>query len=79
MIALGTDFGPTLAPFWEPKPDQIGLKMAPKPIKKSDPESDWVWNRFLIFARRQKIEIATNQKELVHRVSAYLFGRCQGK
>ena len=34
MIALGTDSGPILAPFWLPKSDQIGPKRAPKSIKK---------------------------------------------
>ena len=34
MIALGTDSGPILAPFWEPKSDQIGPKRVPKSIKK---------------------------------------------
>ena len=34
MIALGTDSGSILAPFWLPKSDQIGPKMAPKSIKK---------------------------------------------
>ena len=34
MIALGTDSGPILAPFWVPKSDQIGSKRAPKSIKK---------------------------------------------
>ena len=34
MIALGIDFGSILAPFWLPKSDQIGLKRAPKSIKK---------------------------------------------
>ena len=34
MIALGTDSGPILAPFWDPKSDQIGPKRVPKPIKK---------------------------------------------
>ena len=32
MIALGTDSGPILAPFWVPKSDQIGSKRAPKPL-----------------------------------------------
>ena len=34
MIALGTDSGPILAPFWDPKSDQIGPKRVPKSIKK---------------------------------------------
>ena len=34
MIALGTDSGPILAPFWNPKTDQIGPKRDPKSIKK---------------------------------------------
>ena len=34
MIALETDSGPILAPFWLPKSDQIGPKRAPKSIKK---------------------------------------------
>ena len=34
MIALGTDSGPILAPFWLPKSEQIGPKRAPKSIKK---------------------------------------------
>ena len=34
MIALGTDSGPILGPFWLPKSDQIGPKRAPKSIKK---------------------------------------------
>ena len=34
MIALGTDSGPMLAPFWDPKSDQIGPKRVPKSIKK---------------------------------------------
>ena len=34
MIALGTDSGLILAPFWLPKSDQIGLKRASKSIKK---------------------------------------------
>ena len=34
MIALGTDSGPILAPFWDPKTDQIGPKRVPKSIKK---------------------------------------------
>ena len=34
MIALGTDSGPILVPFWDPKSDQIGPKRAPKSIKK---------------------------------------------
>ena len=34
MIALGTDSGPILAPFWNPKSDQIGPKRVPKSIKK---------------------------------------------
>ena len=34
MIALGTDSGPILAPFWLPKSDQIGPKRAPKSIEK---------------------------------------------
>ena len=34
MIALGIDSGSILAPFWFPKSDQIGPKMAPKSIKK---------------------------------------------
>ena len=34
MIALGTDSGPILAPFWLPKSDQIGPNRAPKSIKK---------------------------------------------
>ena len=34
MIALGTDSGPILAPFWNPKTDQIGPKRVPKSIKK---------------------------------------------
>ena len=33
MIALGTDSGPMLAPFWNPKTDQIGPKRVPKSIK----------------------------------------------
>ena len=36
MIALGTDYGPILAPFWDPKSDQIDPKRVPKSIKKSD-------------------------------------------
>ena len=35
MIALGTDSGPILAPFWNPKTDQIGPKRVPKSIKKA--------------------------------------------
>ena len=34
MIALGTDSGPILVPFWDPKSDQIGPKRVPKSIKK---------------------------------------------
>ena len=34
MIALGTDSGPILGPFWLPKSDQIGPKRGPKSIKK---------------------------------------------
>ena len=34
MIALGTDSGPILVPFWIPKTDQIGPKRVPKSIKK---------------------------------------------
>ena len=34
MIALGTDAGPIVGPFWLPKSDQIGPKRAPKSIKK---------------------------------------------
>ena len=34
MIALGTDSGPILAPFWDLKSDQIGPKRVPKSIKK---------------------------------------------
>ena len=34
MIALGTDSGSILAPFWNPKTDQIGPKRVPKSIKK---------------------------------------------
>ena len=34
MIALETDSGPILAPFWLPKSDQIGPKKASKSIKK---------------------------------------------
>ena len=34
MIALGTDSGQMLAPFWDPKSDQIGPKRVPKSIKK---------------------------------------------
>ncbi len=34
MIALGTDSGPILVPFWNPKSDQIGPKRVPKSIKK---------------------------------------------
>ena len=34
MIALGTDSGPILGPFWLPKSDQMGPKRAPKSIKK---------------------------------------------
>ena len=34
MIALGTDSGPILAPFWDPKSDQIGPKRVPRSIKK---------------------------------------------
>ena len=34
MIALGTDSGSILAPFWHPKSDQIGPKRVPKSIKK---------------------------------------------
>ena len=34
MIALGTDSEPILAPFCDPKSDQIGPKRAPKSIKK---------------------------------------------
>ena len=34
MIALGTDSGSILGPFWFPKSDQIGPKRAPKSIKK---------------------------------------------
>ena len=34
MIALETDSGQILAPFWLPKSDQIGPKRAPKSIKK---------------------------------------------
>ena len=34
MIALGTDSGPILVPFWNPKTDQIGPKKVPKSIKK---------------------------------------------
>ena len=34
MIALGTDSEPILAPFWNPKTDQIGPKRVPKSIKK---------------------------------------------
>ena len=34
MIALGTDSGPILDPFWNPKTDQIGPKRVPKSIKK---------------------------------------------
>ena len=34
MIALGSDSGPILAPFWDPKTDQIGPKRVPKSIKK---------------------------------------------
>ena len=35
MIALGTDSGPILVPFWNPKSDQIGPKRVPKSIKKA--------------------------------------------
>ena len=34
MIALGTDSGPILAPFCDPKSDQIGPKRTPTSIKK---------------------------------------------
>ena len=34
MIALGTDSGPILVPFWDPKSDQIGPKKVPTSIKK---------------------------------------------
>ena len=34
MIALGTDSGPILAPFWDLKSDQIGPKRVPRSIKK---------------------------------------------
>ena len=34
MIAVGTDSGSILAPFWLPKSDQIGPKRGPKSIKK---------------------------------------------
>ena len=34
MIALGTDSGPILVPFCNPKSDQIGPKRVPKSIKK---------------------------------------------
>ena len=34
MIALGTDSGAILGPFWFPKSDQIGPKRAPMSIKK---------------------------------------------
>ena len=34
MIALGTDSGPILVPFWDLKSDQIGPKRVPKSIKK---------------------------------------------
>ena len=33
MIALETDSVPSLAPFWDPKSDQIGPKRAPNPIQ----------------------------------------------
>ena len=35
MIALGTDSGSILVPFWDPKSDQIGPKKVPKSIKKA--------------------------------------------
>ena len=34
MIALGTDPGPILVPFWNPKSDRIGPKRVEKSIKK---------------------------------------------
>ena len=34
MIALGTDSGPILVPFCDPKSDQIAPKRVPKSIKK---------------------------------------------
>ena len=35
MITLRTESGPILAPFWNPKSDQIGPKKVPPSIKKS--------------------------------------------
>ena len=35
MIALGTDSGPILAPFWYPNSERIGPKRVPKTIKKA--------------------------------------------
>ena len=46
MIALGTDSGPILAPFWNPKSDQIGPKRVPKSINKNDRKTSGVWDRF---------------------------------
>ena len=46
MIALGTDSGSILAPFWNPKTDQIGPKRVSKSINKNDRKTCCVWDRF---------------------------------
>ena len=55
MIALGTGSGPNLAPFWNPKSDQIGSKRVAKSIKKviknkmrCGIDLGWLLDRFFI-------------------------------